>query len=418
MQLKFYGGAQEVGRSAIYLQDERCFMFDYGIKIDHKIDYPVATPKVDALILSHAHLDHSGFTPGLFGRDPIPAFGTQPTLKLSNLLLQDSLSIAKKEKTQPKFHKRQIVEFVDRYQVTDYHHTANFGNYDITFYDAGHISGSAITLLERAKARDYRRIVYTGDLKVAPQTLHKGAEMVESDILIIESTYATKDHPDRKDTVKRFVDSVTETLDSGGTALVPVFAVGRSQEILSILYQNDLASSVYIDGMAKEATSIVLNYPKYINNADILSKAARDANWIRERRERKEALNGPSIILTTSGMLNGGPVLDYITRLGRNSKVLLTGFQQDGTNGKTLLDHGYVTLDGAKRKINHPVESYDFSAHAGMSDLHRYVRESSPQMVVCVHGDHDNAKAFAESLKLEGFDAHAPMIGDVINIPG
>ncbi|MFI5412858.1 MAG: MBL fold metallo-hydrolase [Candidatus Micrarchaeales archaeon] len=416
MQLKFYGGAQEVGRSAILLKDERSFMFDYGIKIDGKIDYPTSIPRVDAFVLSHAHLDHSGFSPGLYEAMRIPAFGTPPTLRLSNLLLDDSLSIAKKQHLKARFHRRQVNEFVNRYVGLDYRHKTHFGNYDIEFYDAGHISGSAITLLERVHAKDYKRVVYTGDFKLSEQILHKGAEIVKSDLLIMESTYAMKEHPDRKKSVKDFIDKIKETLDQNGTALIPAFAVGRSQEILTMLHQNGLAQHTYLDGMAKDATSIILNHPGFINNADELKKASREAQWIGDRSERKEALNGHSIVLTTSGMLNGGPVMDYITKLNKNSHIFLTGFQQEGTNGRMLLDSGMIMAEGGKKKITNPVTFHDFSAHAGRSDLFEYVKKSSPTAVVCVHGSEDNAKKLASELKEQGYDAYAPKVGDSIKL--
>ena len=414
MQLKFYGGAQEVGRSAILMKDDRSLLFDFGVKLDHRMEFPVGSPKADALIVSHAHLDHSGFSPGLYNENLTPSFGTQPTLRLSNLLLDDSLGIAKKEHTKPQFSNRQLKEFINRYISMDYHHVTHFGNFDIEFFDAGHICGSSISLVERMQAKDYRRVVYTGDFKLSPQLLHKGAEVVKSDVLIIESTYATREHQDRKKVVKDFIDGVKRVVDNGGTALVPAFAVGRSQELLALLYQHDLAQYTFFDGMSKDATQIVLNSPNYIANYDLLSKAAMNVNWITERDERKEALNGPSVILTTGGMLHGGPVLDYITKLGPNSEIFLTGYQQEGTNGKTLMQDGTIIIQGVKHRIPQPVSFNDFSAHAGMSDLFEYVKRSDPKAVVCVHGDEDNTISLASALKEEGFAAYAPKIGDSI----
>jgi putative mRNA 3-end processing factor len=417
MQLKFFGGAQEVGRSAIFLKDDRSLLFDYGIKIDKNIEYPTSIPNADALILSHAHLDHSGFTPGVYNELHIPTFGTQPTLRLSNLLLDDSVKIAKKQHAKPRLNRKQLNEFVNRYISLDYHNAAHFGNFDIEFFDAGHITGSSITLVERALGKDFKRIVYTGDFKLEPQLLHIGAEIVKSDLLIIESTYAMKEHPDRKTMEDKFIAKVKEVIDNKGTALIPAFAVGRSQELLLMLHKHGLSQYTYIDGMAKDATSIVLNHSRFIRNADLLTKASREANWIGDRSERGDATSGGSIILTTSGMLNGGPVLDYLTKLNRTSHIFLTGFQQEGTNGHMLLATGNVVLDGHKRKIDTPVSFYDFSAHAGRKDLFEYIKESGPKAVVCVHGDRDNAKAMADELKGYGYDAYAPKIGDSIKLP-
>lgn len=416
MRLKFLGGASEVGRSSILLKDKTCVMLDYGIKLNHGIEYPIAMPKIDSVVLSHAHLDHSGDVPALYNEMMVPTFGTEPTLELSELLLNDSLNIAKKSHMKQRYHKRQISSFMRRYMSMNYHSTAYIGDFDVGFFDAGHICGSAITLIERKNAKDNRRIAYTGDFKLRPQFLHKGAEKVECDVLIMESTYATREHPDRDTLVKDLVEKIRETLDNKGNVLLPVFAVGRSQEILSMLYKNNLAQYTYVDGMAKAATAIVLKNKRAISNPEVLERAVDESMPIMDRFERGEALNGPSIIMTTAGMLSGGPVLDYITRLRKNSRIFITGYQVEGSNGRMLLDNGTVMLGGKPVKIDARTYYYDMSAHAGMSELYEYARDSGAKKVICVHGERENAVALAENLKLEGYDAEAPNIGDTIDL--
>ena len=115
-------------------------------------------------------------------------------------------------------------------------------------------------------------------------------------------------------------------------------------------------------------------------------------------------------------MLNGGPVLNYITKLNKNSKILLTGYQVEGTNGRNLLDKGYVVIDGNITKIKTPAKHYDLSAHAGKTDIHNFIKQSSPEKVICVHGAQESTSELAENLKLEGFEAYAPKIGDVIKL--
>ncbi len=413
MFLKFFGGAQEVGRSSILLKDESSLLLDYGIKLSTKIEYPVAVPNADAFVLSHAHLDHSGFAPVLYNEMLIPAFGTEPTLKLSELLLEDSLKIAKKEHMTQHFHKRQIESFKHRYTSMEYGNAFEFGEYNIELLDAGHISGSAITAIE---TKSGKKVVYTGDFKLDPQYLHKGAVVAKSDVLITESTYATREHPNREELLKELATEIKKTLDNNGTALLPVFAVGRSQEMLTFLYKNNLVHNTYLDGMARAATSIVLKHPEFINNYDILAKALDKATVIKDREDREDALSTPSILLTTAGMLNGGPVLDYITKLRANSRVFLTGYQVEGTNGRMLMDTGTIIVDKKVQKIDAPCSYYDLSAHAGMSELHEYIKRSGPTKVVCVHGDQKNAIALAESLKLEGYDACAPKIGETVRL--
>ncbi len=418
MKIRFFGGAHEVGRSAILVEYERNIMLDYGMKIDHESQFPVGSPKVDACVISHAHLDHSGCGPALYNEASLPTFGTMPTLRLSTLLLEDSIKISHRNHTKLNYHSRQLGLFKSRFISVEYGERAGFGNYDITLSDAGHISGSAITLIERAQGRDNRRIAYTGDFKLSPQMLHNGAEVVKSDVLIIESTYATREHPDRKKLIADFVDKVKETLDNNGTALIPTFAVGRAQELLAVLGQAGLADRTYVDGMAREATRIVLSHSNFIDNAGVLSAAANDATFVDMPGMRREILDEPAIILTPAGMLNGGPVLDYISHLNRDSHIFITGYQVEGTTGRDLVENGRVSFDGKREKVRTPFSVYDFSAHAGKSDLYKYVRESAPNTVICVHGDPGNTEAFANALKGEGFEAYAPKLGDSIELAG
>lgn len=414
MEIQFLGGASEVGRSAILLNDDQKILLDYGIKINNKTEYPMQAGNIDLLILSHAHLDHSGFVPALYYSNLPTTVTTEPTIKLSELLIKDSMKISKRQHTKQKFVRRQLLSFLEKSLAYEYGVQMQNGDYYITLYDAGHITGSAISLIEKIK--NGRRLVYTGDFKIDPQMLQGSADIVESDILITESTYAAKEHPDRSELIKKFINAVREVIDNGGTALVPSFAVGRAQEILAILYSHGLIDYTYIDGMAKAATEIVINYPEQTRNKDLLLSAVKNATWIGAHNDRAEALTKPSIIVTTAGMLTGGPVLNYITKLNNKSKIFLTGYQVEGTNGNKLLNGKPINIDGKNYKIKTPVEFYDFSAHAGKSDLYEYVRKSNPETVICVHGDKERTESFAETLKLEGFDAHAPKVGDKIEV--
>ncbi|MGI0141088.1 MAG: MBL fold metallo-hydrolase [Candidatus Micrarchaeales archaeon] len=405
------GGAGEVGRSAFLLKDEKNILLDYGVKNGTpRLEYPLIPGKVDAVVVSHAHFDHTGALPILYEQNFPVAFGTRPTMEMSELLLEDSLGISKKQNIPPKYSRQQMRNYLKKYMSYNYHSEIDFAEYTMTLSDAGHISGSAVTLIE--KNHSDKRFVYTGDFKIDPQILQGSAEIVKSDILMIESTYATRSHPDRAKLIKDFVEDVKTTLDNGGTALVPCFAVGRAQEIIAIMYQHGLIDKTYMDGMAKKATEIVMRYPEFTKNQALLMSAMKNVNWIGEHYERDIALESPSVIVTTAGMLNGGPVLHYITRLNRQSKILLTGYQVEGTNGRLLLDKKPLEIDERTFKIDTPAAYYDFSAHASKEDIYKYVRESDPEQVICVHGDKQNTEDLAENLRMEGFDAYAPKQGD------
>jgi len=396
------------------MKGSKNILMDYGIKLDVKIQYPLPAQKVDACVLSHAHLDHCGNLPVLYKYAFPTTYGTAPTLELTRLLLEDSIKIGKKNHQPAKFAKQQMKTFFNRYRSCDFNSEEHVGDYTLTFYDAGHVSGSMMTKIEHKPT--HRSLVYTGDYKIEPQSLQGSAEDIRTNILITETTYADREHPDRKELIKMFIADVRQVLDSGGTALIPSFAVGRAQELLAILQENRLADRTFIDGMARKATQIVMRHPEFITNSELLQEAIEQVTWIGSEEHRGSAIDGGSIILTTAGMLNGGPVLNYITKLGHNSKIFLTGYQVDGTNGRRLMDNKPLIIDGQKVAIRTPFVFYDFSAHAGKNDLYQYVKRSNPEVVVCVHGEKEGAEEFAETLKIEGFKAYVPAIGETIKL--
>ncbi|MGC8662308.1 MAG: MBL fold metallo-hydrolase [Candidatus Micrarchaeia archaeon] len=414
MEIQFLGGASEVGRSAIFIKDDKKILLDYGIKIDGKIEVPMDAAGAEIAVLSHAHLDHSGYMPTLFFSNYPKTIATEPTMRLSELLLKDSMKISKQQHLKQNFFKKQLDAFLGKYIRYEYGVPVENNGYNITLYDAGHITGSAITMIEKIK--NEKKIVYTGDFKIEPQLLQGSADIVEGDVLIIESTYAGKEHPNRSELTKKFIEKIKEVIDNNGTALIPSFAVGRAQEILAMLYMNKLIDYTYVDGMAKAASEIVINYPEFTRNKDTLLGALKNVNWIGMHADRSKPLEKPSIIVTTAGMLTGGPVLGYITHLNKDSKIFLTGYQVEGTNGRRLMEGKPIKINSRKFKIETPWEFFDFSAHAGKSDLHEYVRRCNPEKVVCVHGDSENTKLFAEDLKMEGFEAYAPKVGEKIKL--
>ena len=418
MLFKFLGGAQEVGRSSILMRERggSSLLLDCGVKLADKPEYPIEVPNVDAFILSHAHIDHSGAAPTIYGEQMVPAFGTQPTLDFSELLLEDSLQIARKEHLQERFHKRQIKSFMNRYVPMNYGRAVDFRDMEITMHDAGHISGSAITLVERKHAQSNRRIVYTGDYKIEPQFLHKGAEFIESDILVTESTCSLRGHPNREETVSKIIEKIREVLESGGNVLLPSFAVGRAQEMLVMLYKNGLIEQTYVDGMARQATRIALRYKGFVTDWESLNAAAHKAVFVESIADRLDALSKPSVILTTAGMLNGGPAIGYIKKLNGRSEILLTGYQVEGTNGRMLLERGAIRDGGHEIRVHATATYFDLSAHAGREELFGYVKRSKPSTVICVHGDEQASTSMAEALKLEGYEAYAPKIGETIKL--
>jgi len=234
-----------------------------------------------------------------------------------------------------------------------------------------------------------------------------------ADILLIESTYYGREHRDRQELEREFIDSITETLNSGHNAIVPCFAVGRTQEVVMILHAYGLTP--YVDGMGLGVFRTLRNHPSFVRNAKALNDAFGNARFV-NAKQRKKVFSEPSVIVTTAGMLNGGPVLYYLKKIHEDpkSKVLLTGYQIEGTNGQRLMDEGCVEIDGETVKVNMQVEQYDFSAHAGDSELKGIVSkfyENSTGIIFTVHGD--DTEGFAAWAREEyDCDAISPKVGE------
>ena len=195
-------------------------------------------------------------------------------------------------------------------------------------------------------------------------------------------------HPDRKKTTSEFLGKIEETCDRGGVVIVPAFAVGRSQEMLMMLDSVDYP--VYLDGMAKAAVKVFLSYPEYLRDPDLLQKAANNAIWVSDSRLRKEIIEEPCVIVTTAGMLTGGPVVDYISKIKGDTKssILLVGYQVEDTNGRRLMDEGYILDELSNRKISvkSEVQYFDFSANSDKESLVKMAHEVSPEKIILVHG--------------------------------
>jgi len=413
MRLHFLGAAREVGRSAILLETRKRIMLDYGVKLGQRSEYPMpAQGSLDAYVLSHAHLDHCGSSPTLYEHANIPCFTTYPTQALSSLLIKDSMKISRLRGEQVPFSSFSFKKYEQAFIPLGYRKPFQLTNdIRLTLLDAGHIPGSAMVELYSER----KRVLYTGDLKLEPTRLHAGADIAEKvDILIMESTYSDTEHPDRAKLEKQLAKEIRGTIEQGGTALLPSFAVGRSQELLILLSELLPEADVWLDGMSKTATQIIADYPSYIRDANALRKAMRNAEWVETEAQRRKAVSEPGAIISSAGMLEGGPALSYLLRLNQNSKIILTGYQIEETNARMLLEKKKIDVDGIVTDINLPVEYLDMSAHAGRSDLLRLVKKTNPEKIFCIHGD--ACEAFAQELCGMGYEAYAPAMGNTFEV--
>jgi putative mRNA 3-end processing factor len=412
------GGAREVGRIGIAVKSERTqVLLDYGVMLDHEPGFPMHVPpkEVDALILTHSHLDHSGAIPIYYIEGKKQLYTNKLNLELTQLLIQDFIHLSSYYLP---FEYLELKTMMRSNKHLDYGVEENLGDMRFQLLNAGHTPGSAHALVEA----EGKRLLYTSDFNTADSKLLAGASMNygDLDVVIMESTYADEDHTERFELEKRFVESVTDVVEKGGTVLVPAFGVGRAQEIACILTAYHFEYPVVLDGMAREASRIIMNYKEFLRDPKLLVDAMHSVDWVEGWRDRRKALRTPSVIVSPAGMLKGGPAAFYVSKIGKKAgnAIFLVSYQIPGTPGKELLDKGICTIDGKVRKVKARVEHFDFSSHCGASQLKEALRKlgGRPKVFV-VHGAEGNCELFAGWAKSElGLDAFAPKTGDTFEV--
>lgn len=413
MKIESLGGAQEIGKSAFLVSDKKTnIILDYGIQIQTiPPQYPLKA-ECDAVILSHAHLDHSGSLPILYKKYRPPLFTNDVTLDSTLLLIKDSMKIARKQHYKLPFSKNDVKRMFRSAKLLNYYEDFHIGDFSCSLYDAGHIPGSAgILLKNRGKS-----IFYTGDIKLDDTRLLNGCTLPkEVDVLITESTYSEREHPNREKEERRFISAVEEAIALEETALIPVFAIGRAQEVLLIL--ENYVDKIALDGMAKPASEIILHYGYYLKDHEKLKSILNRVMWIKTDREREKAVKKIPIIVTTAAMMGGGPVLFYLRELrGRpEAKILFTGYLIEDSPARILTETGIFQSAEEKFHVHCDLKQFDLSSHCGRSELLEIIRRTNPKKVVCVHGD--KCEKFAKEIS-EIFDIEtiAPRNGDALEV--
>ncbi|MDI6917554.1 MAG: MBL fold metallo-hydrolase [Thermoplasmatales archaeon] len=401
MKIKFLGGASEVGRLGMLMDDR--FLFDYGFSPSKPPKYPLMASNAEVVFLSHCHVDHSGMIPLVCRKYNPKVLATSATAMLAELLATDSLKVCKYEGYPAPYKKSDIRSAMKNFEIIRYSDSVNVNGLRLRFHSAGHIPGS--TMFE------FNDSLFTSDLNTIDTQLVYGAKPVKCRNLFIEGTYSGREHPPRKEVENSFLEKIDEVVERGGKVIIPVFAVGRTQEVLMLLRNS--GHEVWLDGMGKAVSRIFLENPDYLRSPKGLRNAMNKTKIVHSELGRKYALKG-DVIVATSGMMDGGPVLGYMKHLkdDKNNAVLLTGYQVEGSNGRMLLDRKKLNFSGVTEPVNCGVEYFDFSAHCGHKELVGFVHGCEPENVIIYHSD--DRKPLKNSLN--EYNVHTPENNEVIEI--
>ncbi len=418
LEVRILGSGREVGRAAIAIgSGDKYLLLDYGVIFD-EADVPILPNhiqpnKVEALLITHAHLDHIGAAPMLYVSRKIPAYMTKFTRDVAPLMLTDFLKISGYYLP---YEAQEVEAFINSTNVIDYGEEVEVGDFRIKALNAGHIPGSAMFTIHYKE----HSILYTGDVNTIETKLVRKPNLngIEAETLIIEGTYGTSNHPPRNEVEDDFINSVKEVIEGGGVVLVPAFSLGRSQEILAVLAEKAPHIDVRYDGMVKEILKLMLRSRKFINRFDLLAKARKRFVEVKSFRTRKKVVKEPGVIVASAGMLKGGPAVYYAKKLQGNSRnaIFLVSYQARGTPGRKLLEEGVLEENGPRVKAK--VKWFDFSSHAGVNGLLGLVKKvKGLERVIVVHSEPETGEAFSKLIKSEvGVDVIYPTNGDVIKL--
>jgi KH/beta-lactamase-domain protein len=433
------GCCREVGRASFILSTpETRVLIDCGDKPGAEGEVPYlqvpealgsGASSLDAVILTHAHLDHSALIPLLFkyGYDG-PIYCTEPTRDLMGLLTLDYLDVAAKEGRAPPYESEMVREAIKHCIPIEYGDVTDISpDIKLTLHNAGHILGSSIAHFHIGDG--LYNVAFSGDIHYTDTRLFNGAvnEFPRVETLVLESTYGGRNdyQTDQADSERKLKEVINDTYEKDGKVLIPAFAVGRSQEIMLVLEEamrnGDIPEMpVHLDGMIWEATAIHTTYPEYLRDdlRDRIFHEDKNPFLVDQfnhidggEDERQEVADGePCIILSTSGMIEGGPIMSWLEHLGTDSdsKLVFVGYQAQGTLGRRIQngwDEIPVGNDGSGRAntmtMHMDVETVDgFSGHADRQGLENFVKTMNPrpEKVLCVHGDESSTQDLSSAL--------------------
>jgi len=420
LRLKVLGGGRRVGKSALLVEGSKTrFLMDYGVDISgSEPEFPlhVRPRDLDFVVITHAHLDHSGAAPLLYVSAKPKLYCTSLTLELSDVLIADFLKISK---YYIPYEYGQVEEMRSGAAVVEFGDEVEERGATLRFWNAGHIPGSLMVEVEV----DGKTILYTGDFNTVDTRLLKGADLEpfeRADIVVMEGTYALFDHPPREEVERAFVNDALEVLDSGGNVLVPAFAVGRAQEILCVLAKHGFKYPIYVDGMARRVNNLLLEDPSALRDPDFVRKALTSAIHVNDRRDRERALEQPSLIVSPAAMLKGGASIHYVKELIEDPRnaIFFVSYVMRETPARKLLETGILELETLKKRAAARIEWYDFSSHCGRRELLSVLERLDPKTkLVIVHSEEEGGKRLAEeAARTYGLEVHFPSEGEALEL--
>ena len=430
--ITFFGGANEVGRNCLLVEDGRAnLLLDAGVKLGERDEYPLITTdmvrRLHRIAISHTHLDHVGYLPHMYAKGcRAEVYSTKPTHDLTQLLLADYLRINRGMK----FSNNDIIKAMKMWKMVEYGEVVG-DKLKFSFHKSGHILGSSMVLVGGSS-----RLLFSSDVNDREtKLLDPGEKNLVAENLIIESTYGAPNDqlPTLKSASKMLCDSINRAIKKGGKVLIPSFAVGRAQEILFIL-ESYMSSGVleqvpiFVDGMILKANRIYRQNVIYARDEIQKRILMSDDDPFKSKffhtpktKDRSDVLRaGSAIIVSTSGMLTGGPVLHYLKKLAGdgNNLLILVGYQAEGTLGRKLLDgERRVMIDGREVELKMGVEQAHFSAHAdykGLLDIVRSIRKL--KKVFVMHGEGEKPKKLGEAIQNMGYEVILPRNGESFRI--
>jgi len=449
------GGCKEVGRSSFLLSTpETRILIDCGVSTGAEVNgtpylyVPEVSPlsSIDAVVLTHAHLDHCGMIPLLYkyGYEG-PVYMTPPTRDLMALLQLDYIDVANREGKRPPYESAMVRETLKHTITLNYGDVTDIApDVRLTFYNSGHILGSAISHFHVGEG--LYNVAFSGDFKYEKTRLFDPAvnQFPRIETMVMESTYGGMHdmQPSRREAEIDLQNIARRTLQRGGKVLIPTFAVGRSQEVMIVIEEAIRKGiidnvPVYLDGMIWEATAIHTTYPEYLNVElqDMIFHRGQNPflspSFVQvdsqQKRQSILADPAPCIVLATSGMMNGGPVMEYFKQYGADKRntLIFVGYQAEGTMGRRI-QKGWteipMSIEGRTdvMKVEMEVATVDgFSGHSDRRQLMEWVKrmDPRPERIITNHGDENKCLDLASSIyKKYKHETKSPMNLETIRL--